>query len=90
MYNRVAIFYCNISAYLFFNFRNAILVVITHEYKFRISFAVSNYLFYLFFILDFDNLAYGPLRIKWILIDKLLPDEKKACFMFSQWKQYSW
>lgn len=35
MYNRVAIFYCNISAYLFFNFRNAILVVITHEYKFR-------------------------------------------------------
>lgn len=95
MNDRVGIFYCNLSAYLFPNFKNEGSETLfwrlsPMKTNFVCSFAVSNYLFYLFFILDFDNLAHGPLRIKWILIDKLFPDEKEACFMFSQWKQYSW
>lgn len=88
MYNRVAIV---IFRHISFSILETLFWWLSPmNTNFVCSFAVSNYLFYLFFILDFDNLAYGPLRIKWILIDKLLPDEKKACFMFSQWKQYSW
>lgn len=69
MNDRVAIFYCNFSAYLFPNFRNEGSETLfwwlsPMNTNFVCSFSVSNYLFYLFFILDFDNLVHGPLRIK--------------------------